>query len=121
MQNSLHGTKILLVEDDFLIQMDLTMTFENAGAEVVTAGTVSDGLARAHENYDAAVLDISLPDGEVYPLADVLAAKETPLVFHSGNTEGANISARFPTAIALSKPVHERQLIAAVSRQQSRA
>ena len=112
----LDGRRIILVEDDFLIQMDLSMTLESAGAEVVAAGTLKDGLALADGDYDAAVLDIRLPDGEVFPIAERLHARKLPIVFHSGNVEGAGLEQRFPNAIALSKPVQEKLLLDALQR-----
>lgn len=115
MFNDLSGNRVILVEDDFLIQMDLALTLEAAGVQVVTASTLSEGLELVDASFDAAILDIRLPDGEVYPIAEELEKRDTPLIFHSGNVEGSEIATRFPNAIALSKPVHEAQLLRAVT------
>jgi DNA-binding response OmpR family regulator len=111
---SLDGLKILLVEDDLFIQMDLQMVLEDAGADVVTASNVAEGMAIVAEHFNVAVLDIRLPDGEVFPMVHALARKNTPLIFHSGNAETSNVRNLFPDAIALSKPVHNNILIDAV-------
>jgi len=115
----LSGAKIFLVEDDFLIQLDLTMTLENAGATVVAASSVSDGLAKIADDFDAAVLDVCLPDGDVFPVASKLDAFKTPLIFHSGNIDTTDISKQFPDAISLAKPAHESVLIEAVQRRRN--
>lgn len=111
---SLDGLKVLLVEDDIFIQMDLQMVLEEAGAQVVTASNVAEGMAIASQFFNIAVLDIRLPDGEVYPVAEALTLTKTPLIFHSGNTETSEIHIKFPGAVALSKPVNEVILLNAV-------
>jgi DNA-binding response OmpR family regulator len=111
---SLDGLKVLLVEDDIFIQMDLQMVLEEAGAVVVTASNVAEGMASLDDFYNAAVLDIRLPDGEVYPVAVALAEKNTPLIFHSGNAETSEVREKFPDAIALAKPVSDMILIDAI-------
>lgn len=115
MYTDLSGNRVILVEDDFLIQLDLTLTLEAVGAEVVTASTMSEGMALVDASFDVAVLDIRLPDSDVFPIAKALEKQGTPLIFHSGNVEGTEIASRFPHAIALSKPVSETQLLYSVS------
>ena len=114
---SLHGRTILLVEDEFLILLDLQFILEGVGAEVVTATSVAEGLEAAEGAFDVAVLDVRLPDGEVYPVAEKLAERRVPLVFHSGHAQGEHIRTDFPSAVALAKPARERVLIAAVESQ----
>ncbi len=110
----LSGCRVLLVEDDFFIQLDMQNLLEGAGANVTAASTVAEGMDRARAEYDAAVLDIRLPDGEVFPVADALDRKHTPIIFHSGNIDLIDLRSRFPNAVALSKPVDEEHLIATV-------
>lgn len=109
MDNALGGLEVLLVEDDFLIQLDLRMTLETAGAKVVTAGSVREGLALSGRRYHAAILDVRLGDGEVFPIAERLTAANVPVIFHSGNIE--TLTVRYPQAVAISKPVHEAILV----------
>jgi len=117
MAQSLEGLNVLLVEDDFLIMLDLKLILEDAGASVDTAMSVQEGLERTTNRYHAAVLDIRLPDGEVFPVAERLSDSRVPIIFHSGNTETSSLETRFPDAVALSKPVHEGVLIEVVRRQ----
>ena len=111
---SLNGMTVLLVEDDAFIQLDLQLVLEAAGATVITASNVAEGLAKLNLRYSAAVLDIRLPDGEVFPVAEALRKSNTPLIFHSGNTETSNVRELYPDAIALSKPVSDTILIDAI-------
>ena len=113
----LQDIRLLLVEDEFLILADLQAVFEDEGARVITATTVCEGLSAAEGGFDAAVLDVRLPDGEVFPVAERLAARSVPLVFHSGHARTSEIDARFPGALMLSKPAGDWMLIDAVRRQ----
>lgn len=119
MSPSLNGLKVLVVEDDYLIQLDVQTMLENAGATVVTAGSVKEGIEVANENYNAAILDIRLPDGEVRPVAEVLAEKSTPIIFHSGNVENTMWVSGFPEAVVLSKPAAQRVLLEMVRKHSS--
>ena len=114
---SLDGTSVLLVEDEFLILLDLEYVLTSAGASVTTATSLAEAMAAADGSYDVAVLDVRLPDGEVYPAARLLVDRDVPVVFHSGHAHNDNIAETFPTAVALEKPALERTLIAAVERQ----
>lgn len=110
----LNGLEIFLVEDDFLILLDLKTILEDAGATVVTAASVCEGLALSEKNYAAAVLDIRLPDGEVFPVAERLSKSRIPIIFHSGNAEAHAVKDLFPDAVALLKPAQEHMLIDAI-------
>lgn len=118
---ALAGRTLLVVEDEFFILLDLQYTLEEAGAKVVTAASVEEGLAACANGtrFHAAVLDVRLPDGEVFPVAERLSARDVPLVFHSGHADRSDIVEQFPSAIALSKPVLEGTLVAAVAQQAS--
>lgn len=66
--------RLLLVEDEMFVAMDVQMTFEDEGWEV--AGSfprVSEALAFLTMNsVDCAILDMRLMDGEAFPVADRL-------------------------------------------------
>ena len=118
MMRHLAGCDLLVVEDEFLILLDLCTILEDQGARVTTASSVADGLAaaRADRNFAAALLDVRLPDGDVFPVAEELVKRDVPLVFHSGHAQSGELKERFPNAIALSKPAAERVLIDAMVR-----
>ena len=117
MAGRLNGTTVLVVEDEFLILVDLEHLLEGEGARITSATSLEEALSLPQEDYDAAVLDVRLPDGDVYPLAHRLSQRHVPLVFHSGHVQSESIAETFPEAVTLAKPVHEKVLIAALERQ----
>ncbi len=84
----LAGRRLMVVEDEFIVAMDLASRLEDLGAEIVgPAGTVEDALALVETQggrLDGAVLDINLHGARVYPVADRLAALGLPFVFTTG-------------------------------------
>lgn len=88
----LSGWRILIVEDEYLIAMDLADRLADLGADVIgPAGSVAEALAivTAQGNrIDGAVLDVNLRNERVYPVADALRAQGVPFVFASGYDVG---------------------------------
>ncbi len=74
--------QILVVEDEFLIAMELAQTLRRAGYQVVgpaaSLGTAFELLR--HVRPDAAVLDVNLAGERVTPVAEVLRAMAVPFV-----------------------------------------
>ena len=72
--------RVLVVEDQFLIRLDLLSVLEEHGAIVIPAASVAQGLAAlATATFDVAVLDVHLPDGEVFPVAKQLCERGIPI------------------------------------------
>lgn len=100
--------KVLIVDDEPLIAMMLSDWLGEQNVETVgPAHSVAQALALLEESgvsgIDAAVLDVSLGDGNSYAIADALAAKGIPFAFATGH--GANsIAERFKAAITVTKP-----------------
>ena len=111
----LDGTRLLIVEDEVLVLMDLTDVFEAAGATVVPAASLEDGMARVRGAFDVALLDVRLGDGEVFPLARALDRRGVRVVFHSGHARASDLLREFPGARALPKPAMEDDLIRTVA------
>jgi CheY-like chemotaxis protein len=86
MIRALEGCRVLVVEDELLIAMDVADSLEEAGASVVGPTSSIEGATSLlrHSKVKAAVLDIRLRKQLVYPLADALAAQDIPYVFISG-------------------------------------
>lgn len=78
-------SRILVVEDEFLIAMELDLTLQSAGYEVLgPASNVSRALALLRaERPDAAVLDVNLAGEWVTPVAEVLRAMFVPFILSS--------------------------------------
>ncbi len=82
--------RVLIVEDEAIIAMDLEMMLQDEGCEVVaTVPTVKAALAQiAQHELDCAFLDINLGHEQVFPVADELARKGVPFALLSGHTRG---------------------------------
>jgi CheY-like chemotaxis protein len=101
------GKRVLVVEDEFLIALDIERILEGAGVRtVVTASRVAQALeiVMASGPFDAAVLDLKLERESATPVAERLHAAGVPFVFLTGGPPTADITRRFPQAPVVSKP-----------------
>ena len=82
----LAGRKILIVEDEAPIALNLATAVQQAGGTVVgpVASVAGAHAAMADNRLDGALLDIRLRNETSFPLADVLAVLNIPFVFVSG-------------------------------------
>jgi DNA-binding response OmpR family regulator len=114
-EHALEGRRYLVVEDEYLVASSLVAALENEGARVY--GPVSD-LERAMEvaaqsdlSLDAALLDVNLHGGLVYPAAGMLQKRNIPFIFVTGDS-ATSLPAEFGGAPCFTKPYDERDLIA---------
>jgi DNA-binding response OmpR family regulator len=62
---SLQGRSILIVEDNPIIVIDITLALEQTGAQLTTTNTLNHALLLAeHDGLSAVILDHSLGDGD---------------------------------------------------------
>lgn len=112
----LAGRRVLLVEDEPLVALDMAGTLADCGCEVVgPADSLAEALrlAEAADGLDAAVLDINLNGETSFPVADLLAAKGVPFIYATGYAEQPK--ERLAEAVALlRKPVAVVELKAAL-------
>jgi DNA-binding response OmpR family regulator len=112
---SLKGAFVLLVEDDFLISVDVETALAAAGAEVFKTRTVNDGLALADEDpLAAAILDIRLGRESVAPVARRLTERGVPFFFYSGQVDIDAIRAEWPHRKIVTKPARPRTIVNAI-------
>ncbi len=120
---SLAGRKILIVEDEYLIAMDLALSLGDLGADIVgPAGSVAEALALVDDVGDAldgAVLDVNLRDERVYPVADALTALGVRFVFASGY-DAALMPPAYADVPRCRKPM-DRSMIARLLSEEERA
>jgi DNA-binding response OmpR family regulator len=88
----LQGYSILVVEDEPLITMDISMAFEHTGAHVTTTNTVRHAKVLVeHDGLSAVILDHALSDGECTNLCARLKERNIPFLIYTGRkkaTEG---------------------------------
>lgn len=115
MQTLPAGWRCLVLEDEFLIALDLRDILEGAGAASVTCFPNSDDAMRALMNgaaFDFAVLDVHLGGASRTSLsvAAELAARKTPFVFLTGMRPDAAHTAGHAAPV-LEKPYQQAALL----------
>ena len=113
-RDGLAGRRILLVEDELMLALEVQMTLEDEGALVI--GPVDDlarGLALLDREaaFDAAILDIDLHGEDVFPLAERLHARGVPFLFHTGHGDREDLSRRFRDVPVCIKPVLSERIV----------
>ena len=100
--------RILLVEDDALIALDMQDILEAEGFAVVgPANTFEKALALAtSERINAATLDVDLGGKKVWRVAQALRDRAIPFVFLTGITEALEPNPDFADVQRITKPVN---------------
>ncbi|MGM5050184.1 HWE histidine kinase domain-containing protein [Tardiphaga sp. 604_B6_N1_1] len=114
---SMRGLKVLMVEDQLLIAMDVeTMLTHEGAASVETASSVKEALiALAIMRPDVAILDVNLGNGSSVPVAQALCERGIPFVFATGYGETSLIPASMDDVPIVRKPYDLASLVAAMT------
>ena len=109
--------RVLVVEDDGLLALDIANYLSDAGLEVVgPAASVTTALKLVSKTgCDVAVLDVNLGSENSGPVARELRARGTPFVVLSGYSSEQHPS-EFQGAPLLSKPARPAELVALLRR-----
>jgi CheY-like chemotaxis protein len=118
----LRDRRILIVEDEYLIAINLQDGLENIGSVVLgPVPSVEKAIRKieGEQHIDAAVLDVNLGGALAYPVADMLVARKIPFVFTSGYEDTA-LRSRYSGVKNCPKPylfqAIEEALVEAMSR-----
>ncbi len=116
--HSLAGKRLLVVEDEFLIALDIESILESAGMKVKTANRVDQaiGLIKSDGPFDAAVLDLKLDRETSVAVAELLHANRVPFVFLTGAAGDASPVGQFANAPVVGKPFDSETLFSALKR-----
>jgi DNA-binding response OmpR family regulator len=114
---TLRGARVLVIEDDALLLMELEAILSEAGAEVVgVCRTVADGVAAAQQDgITAAVLDVRIGRDTIAPVARQLARRGTPFMFYTGQLGSDAAIAEWPNRTVVAKPAQAHMIVAAVA------
>ncbi len=114
--NPLSGVRVLVVEDDSLLAMDLEETLVEAGAVVVgVCQTLDEAMARANvDDFAVAVLDFSLGSDTASPLARRLVRRGVPFILHTGKSRREPSLAEWRDWPIVEKPAPSRVLVSAL-------
>ena len=112
-QRGLHGKRILLIEDEPLVSMELEGELAAAGCGVIgPAATLEHARTLVEEGkYDAALVDVNLKGQPVDELAALLTEKNCPFAFVTGYGRDA-LPEAFRGVAVLAKPFSSAQLLA---------
>lgn len=108
----LHGLRILVVEDMFLIADDLRNCLLDWGCEVVgPQASVDRALDSARaERLDGALLDINLNGQLSFPVAVELRTRAVPFIFLTGYDSESVVPAEFNDIPRSRKPINMARL-----------
>jgi DNA-binding response OmpR family regulator len=109
-------TRILIVEDENFLAMELMWIVEDAGYSVVgpERSVAETRQVLASKRVDLALLDISLGDGMVFPIARMLDTLGIPFVFITSNP--ALLLAEYRHRPLVTKPLRPDALLVLILR-----
>jgi CheY-like chemotaxis protein len=84
--STLRGARVLVVEDEAILSLDLEAMLLNLGCMVAgSADKLDDALQKARtSDFDVALLDVNLGGKRVDPVAEAIRARGIPIVFVTG-------------------------------------
>ena len=111
------GRRVLVVEDEPLLALDVASTLEDVGVEAVgPAGTVEEALRLIEKgSLDAALVDVNLNGRTVDEIAAALTRGHVPFAFMTG-TDRKNLPQAFLEAPMLAKPYMHQALLEMIAK-----
>lgn len=103
--------KVLVVEDEPLIALDIESMLEWLGCDMVgPVARLSDALKIVEtEAFDCAILDINVRGGYITPVAEILLDRHVPVLLSTGYNEYA-LPSTLTSQARLAKPYTSEQL-----------
>ncbi|HLY04416.1 MAG TPA: response regulator [Rhizomicrobium sp.] len=113
----LAGARVLIVEDEFIIALEIQANLEEAGATVIgPAYTLEQALELAErEQLSAAMLDLRLGRDSASLVAQLLHERQIPFLFYTGQPPSDPIRRAWPESTTLSKPASSDEIVHAVA------
>ena len=113
----LNGLRVLVVEDEALLLMELEAVLLDAGAEIAgLCRSVDDALRIvAAGGVDVAILDFGLGKETAAPIAERLKADGTPFCFYTGQVATDPRLHPWSECVILQKPSQPRAIVQAMA------
>jgi DNA-binding NtrC family response regulator len=108
----LTGRKILVVEDESLIALELENTLQDLGCEVIGPISRVDEIADCVEShaFDGALLDINLRGRQVFSALPVFLDRRIPVIITSGYDDSTLFPDAFRHLPRIAKPFDQAAL-----------
>jgi len=114
--NLLDGMRILVLEDELLIAMDVEQLCRDHGAhDIIIVRSLGELQTAPEALPDAAIVDVMLGGESTLDFAKDLHARGIPFVFASGYTQSDEIFRDFPGVALVGKPYSGDDLMSAVA------
>ena len=112
----LRDKRILIVEDEPLVAMDIQFSIEKAGGTVGGPAASCDSAFAVLREFPvhAAILDFNLAEGDSTAVAEALDAKRIPILFYTGGGIVNTVRDRWPHVRVLMKPCRPGSIIDAL-------
>ena len=110
---------ILLIEDDRKITEALSLAFAAEGYKTIPCRSCADAYAKAAEQFDLMIIDITLPDGNGFELfTELRKYTSAPAIFLTAKDDEDSIVRGFQLGgdDYITKPFSTRELMARISR-----
>jgi light-regulated signal transduction histidine kinase (bacteriophytochrome) len=117
-KSAVDGLRILLVEDQLIIALEVEAVLsENGASSVVTAATAAEAMRTlTNGRPDLAVLDVNLGIGSSIPVARELARLGIPFIFATGYGDSTQIPSDLKSQPVLRKPYEATHLLDALAK-----
>lgn len=106
--------RVLILEDDPLIALDLQAIVEGEGHDVVeVCASLASARRRVGDAFDFALLDVDIADGKSYEIASALCDRAVPFAFVSASRP-AELPQNLRHACFIPKPYEERTIVQSI-------
>jgi len=108
--------RVLILEDDPFIALDLQAIVEGDGHDVVGVfASVAEATEHLGDAFDYALLDIDVADGKSFTIAAELKSRRIPFAFVSAARPG-DVPSHLKGASFIAKPFEERTVLRSIER-----
>lgn len=112
----LDGLRILLMEDEALIALDLEQLCRDSGADdVIVIRNLEEASQIDADPFHAAILDVMLSGNPTVEFARTLTRQGVPFVFATGYSDREELFSEFPGTPVIGKPYVGSELVEALA------